>query len=161
MAIVGTTTNYTGRTKDINILLGANASIPDRQPVTVAFGRVSSFCAGIQKLMQRYLVAFCTIIGSQPNYPTFGTDFMSKLESGGRYSQTDIYHMFNFANSDVTSDFMEYQRTATVTLPDDEQLMKAELLDFSAIGDVLQMRIQLTSKQGDSVTFVVPIPISR
>jgi len=66
MPISSTTTNYSGRKKDIHIFQGVDPSkVSDINP---SFGKISNYCAGVQKLVQRYAICLLTELGSQENY---------------------------------------------------------------------------------------------
>lgn len=157
MPISGTSINYTGRTRDVCVLRGFDTT-GRRTVSTLTFGSPSSFCAGIQKLVQRYMVTFLTSAGSQSDYPTFGTDFLSSL-TGGTFnpSTLDATHIFNFANAAVTDLFRNYQAN-NPNDPLDEQLDSAVLTRVAAYGDSVAFDVQLTSRAGVTVTFLIPLP---
>jgi len=158
MAISSITTDYSTRTKDILIFLGANPAKSDKQPVTAAFGNISAYCAGVQKLIQRYFISFFTTIGSQENFTDFGSNFLQRIISSRRnITKTEILHIFNFANAKVLGDFRTYQSN-NPNLPLDEQIGRAELTDAIANGDTLSLTIKIITLAGDTITFVLPLP---
>ncbi|MEG7795894.1 hypothetical protein, partial [Listeria monocytogenes] len=71
MAIKSITTNYTGRKIDLHIMQGVKA--PGSSDISLGFGKISNYCSGVQKLIQRYTIMLLTEIGSQENFPTFGS----------------------------------------------------------------------------------------
>ena len=158
MPITGTSTDYTGRKKDISILQGVNPA----QLTTVApsFGKISQYCAGIQKLIQRYAICLLTEIGSQANNPTFGTNLISTLlSSSSKINQADVYHIFNFANANVIQSFRDYQRK-NAGLPTDEQIDTTKLIGISVKADTISLNIQVFPITGTPVVFLIPLPSS-
>lgn len=161
MPIRNITTDYTGRAKDINISPTIDPTKTSVQKVTPGFGNVSSYCAGVQKLLQRFMIALTTVRGSQPAYPTFGTDLLKTIAVSSLTTVADLKHAFNFASAKVVSEFREYQ-AATPGLPDDEQLDTALLLDISVTANYeVTYRVALYTKAGETYDFLLPIPISK
>lgn len=159
MPIGSTTTNSSGRTRDIHIMQGVkpNGTI---NPTTLKFGQVSNFCAGIQKLVQRYMIAFLTTLGSQVDYPNFGTAFMSStLASNVNPSRLDTQHIFNFSNASVLNTFRAYQ-SLNPDLPADEQIDTAILSNLTVSASQISLQITITSLAGNVVTFIIPLPES-
>lgn len=160
MAITGFTTDFTGRTLDINVLKVSTYTDGQLQPTTVAFGNPSQYITGIGKLVQKYAILFLTKVGSQVNYPTFGTEFLATLSAGNAgISRLDVLHLFNFANLDVLGILKPYQ-SANPTMPTDEQLQSAIMSSFSYNSGILNITISITSVAGTNVVFVLPIPLN-
>lgn len=161
MPIRNITTDYSGRSKDINIFPSVSPSKAGAQKVTPSFGKVSSYCAGVQKLIQRYAIALLTVKGSQAAYPNFGTGLVKQLNMSRLTNQPDLVHAFNFANAAVIGQFRAYQETTT-GLPADEQLDTAVLLSVTATANLeVSYRVALYTKAGSTLDFLLPIPISK
>ncbi len=161
MPIRNITTDYSGRAKDINISPTIDPSKTTVQKVTPGFGAVSSYCAGVQKLIQRFMIALVTVRGSQPAYPAFGTDLLKRISVSSLTTVADLKHAFNFASAKVVSDFRAYQ-AETPGLPDDEQLDTALLLDVTVSANYeVSYRVALYTKAGSTYDFLLPIPISK
>lgn len=159
MPISSTTTDYSLRTRDISILQAPDPNKVGTQKVSAAFGKVSSFTAGIQKLVQRYTIMLMTIKGSQTNFPDFGTTFLSELMHRSNNMDTlALHHLFNFANLDVISQMKSYQSTLPTTAPLDEQIDTAQLVNVAANGDTVDFQILIKSRAGDTVQYVLPLP---
>jgi hypothetical protein len=159
MAISGTTTDYTGRTVDILIMGGVNPLSPEIQQDSLTFGSPSQYVTGIQKLIQRYAINMMTILGSQTNYPSFGTNFVQGLLSVAGLTTNAATHLFNFGNMKIISEFRLYQ-AANPSMPLDEQLDTATLLSFNSTGDTINIQIAITSLAGENVVFVLPLPLT-
>ncbi len=156
MAIQGLSTNYSGRKVDLHIFQGVSA--PNPSNITPSFGKISNFCSGIQKLVQRYAINLLTEIGSQPDFLTFGTDLIPTLSSKSlRYNKADLYNIFNLASVKVLREFLAYQSTTTV--PDDEALNNAVLNDIVSSPGGISIRVTIVSLAQDQVQFLLPLPI--
>jgi hypothetical protein len=160
MPISGITTDYSGRKKDISIAFRIDPSNINRQIVDLRFGKVSSFVAGIQKLIQRYMITFLTILGTQPNYPQYGTDILKILQQGNTISKNDLVHLFNFANLKVMTLFKAYQ-SSNPSEPSDEQISTAVLQDIQTGADFVYFDVKIFTLAGDEVNFLLPIPDQR
>lgn len=158
MPIAKVTTDYTGRTKDISILQYPDATIVDAQQVSPAFGKISRYCTGAQKLIQRYAIILLTNIGSQPAFPDFGTDLISTLQSGISSVDTILAtQIFNIANYSAVMTLQIYQTTKD-DIPDDERISSATLTNISLLGGSAAFEITITTEAGSDIDFVVPLP---
>ena len=160
MAITSFNTNYSGRTRDINILKVKSYTNNQTQTATIGFGNPSQYISGVEKLVQRYAILFLTNLGSQINYPTFGTNFLTALqENPSNISSLQAQHLFNYSNNVVISIFTTYQAN-NPGLPLDEQFSSAQLVGFASNGTTVNMSIAITSLSGSNVEFILPLPIS-
>lgn len=157
MAITNTTTNYVGRLRDVNIAYKIDPTVFVPQPVDLRFGEVSTYVAGIQKLVNRYIIALFTNLGSQPNFPDFGAEFMSKLYGHNMVNVSEARHIFNFASWKVVNDFQAYQKQ-NPGLPLDEQINTAVLQSIDTTEDGVSFRVKILSLAGENVEFLVPLP---
>jgi hypothetical protein len=157
MAIQSLSTDYSGRTVDINIMQGVNA--PNKSAITLSFGSISNYCTGIQKLIQRYTIALLTSLGSQISFPSFGTSLINTLTSTSNvYNRADLYPVFNTANAQVVESFKAYDRT--ITPKPDEQLAGATLTDIQSTPDGgVSIAVKLYTYATDPITFIIPLPI--
>lgn len=158
MGISKITTDYTGRKKDISILQYPDASKQDAQDVSPKFGHVSRFCAGPQKLIQRYTIILLTNLKSQENYPNFGTNFLYTLKAG--ISPKDkllARQIFQLASYAAVGTLKNYQ--SKVNVPPDESIKSAILTGISLYGSYVSFDVKITTDAGDSVDFLVPLPV--
>ncbi len=156
MAISGLSTDYSGRKVDLHIMQGVKA--PNATAINLGFGKISNYCSGVQKLIQRYMIMLLTEIGSQEEYPTFGSNFITRLTStSNNYNRTDLQHIFAFANNKVSTEIIAYQ--VANTLPLDEQLNVARLINIETTptGGVA-LKIQIETATNGAVQFIVPLP---
>lgn len=156
MPISGTSTDYSTRTRDLHIFQGVN---PNKLAnISPSIGRISNYCSGVQKLIQRYAICLLTEITSQTSYPNFGTALIPTLmRSSSRISKADVFPIFGTANSKVIDIFKAYQQT-TPGLPKDEQLATAQLINLSVSGGNVSLSIQIYPVATEPVVFLLPIP---
>lgn len=156
MPISSTTTNYTQRKKDLHVFQNVN---PRGTAVTkLEFGKISNFCAGVQKLVQRYAIALLTNQGSQESTESFGTNLLSKLYSRNLHlNKADVFPLFNQASNKVHKEFRRYQ-SDNPGMPEDEQLRSAKLLGVTITNDGVGLDILITPVSNTPVQFVIPLP---
>lgn len=156
MAISSTTTVFNDRKKDIHIFQGVNA--PNTTVITPSFGNISNYCAGIQKLVQRYAITLLTELGSQPDFSTFGSSLITRLNNTAvTLGAADVMGLFNLANAKVIRSFRAYQ-SANPNTYQDEELNTSYLVGVSRVNDKVSLRIKIVSMAGDIVQFVLPLP---
>lgn len=146
MAVIGTSTDYSGRTRDLNISQGIHPTVAGSQPVTYTFGKNSSYLAGVQKLVQRYLILL------------FNTGLADQLRASKNSNTQDAVHIFNFLNWEVIQKLRDFQNK-NPGLPEDEQLAGSELQNLTVVSDTISIKVQLTTKAGEDVVYLLPIPL--
>jgi len=153
MSIANTTTDYTGRTIDINIAGSKDGR--SLSPMTMSFGNTSSYMTGVQKLVQRYTISLLTKLGSQTDTPGFGTNFITSLQ--GNLTASDIEHILVFANAKVISEFRKYQES-TDGLPLDEQINTVTIDSLTYELGVLNLKLSISTLAGNTIDYILPIP---
>jgi hypothetical protein len=158
MPILKETSDYTGRKKDISILQYPNTEVIDGVEVLPRFGKPSRFCAGVQKLIQRYMILMLTNINSQDYYPDFATDFLWPLQAGiGPTDNIAARQIFTLADYAAVNIIKNYQ-IDNPDLPLDEQLDFTTLRNISLYGSFVSFDVKLTTLAGEAVDFLVPLP---
>jgi hypothetical protein len=158
MPIAGTTTDYTGRKKDISIFQSPDATIVGAQDVMAFFGKQAKFCSGVQKLLQKYAILLLSDYGSQPNYPTFGTEFMSTIKAGiSPVDKLAAIQIFSLASYDAVLALKNYQTTHP-EIPLDERIVRAELRNTTLYSSYVAFEVVIYTEAGEAVNFVVPLP---
>jgi hypothetical protein len=157
MGVASIITDYTGRLKDISILQYPDASKMDAQTVLPQFGRMPRFCAGVQKLVQRYTIMMLTNLESQTKYPDFGTQFLFTLQGGTDPTDSILAsQIFAEANYITVKSLLFYQ--AQKDTPADERIASAILSNISLYGGYVSFDVTLTTEAGDVLDFIVPLP---
>ena len=158
MAISSITSNYIGRKKDISIFQYPDATIIGEQTVAPKFGNISRYCTGVQKLLQNYTVMLLTNIGSQSNYPDFGTNLMAQLTAGiSPVDKLAATQLFEIASYETVTKLKSYQHYRT-DIPDDEMIVSATLTNIALQGGLAAFEVAITTEAGNAVEFVVPLP---
>lgn len=157
MPITSTTTDYTDRLIDVHIFQGVDPHT--RTTINPSFGKVSNYCTGIQKLIQRYAISLFNELGSQPTFPEFGTTFVRDISyvNSNLVSYHSLVNAFNISNLKVIKEFREYQRNNEQ--PEDEQLSTASLEAVDVQGGYVHLAIRVIPVSGNNTQFVLPIPI--
>lgn len=158
MPVANIISDYVGRKRDISIMQYPDASIPDTQTVDIEFGKNPRFCAGIQKLVQKYTIVLLTNIGSQQYYPEFGANFLHKLKAGiSPVDSIAMSQMFSLANYQTVVLLRAYQ-IGKPTIPKDERIDNASLKKLVLYGGYAAFDIKILSEAGDTLDFLVPLP---
>lgn len=158
MAVSSVTTNYSTRKRDISILQYPVATLPDAQTVTPKFGKNARFCAGVQKLVQRYAIILLTNLNSQEKYPDFGTDFLYSVQSGINPTDTGAAsQLFSLASYSAVK-LIKSDQISRRNVPLDEQLNSATLTNISMLGDNVVFDVSIQTMAGTDVQFVIPLP---
>jgi hypothetical protein len=158
MAVASVSSNYVGRKKDISILQYPNALLVGTQTVLPGFGKNTRFCAGAQKLVQRYAITLLTNISSQEKYPDFGTNLLYTLKAGiSPMDQLKASQIFELASYEVVTVMKIYQ-TNHPEMPLDERLARATLTSLTLIGGLAAFEVTLITEAGDSLEFIIPLP---
>lgn len=156
MALGALTFNYTDRKLDLHIMQGVNP--PNATLITPSFGSISNYCAGTQKLIQRYTIMLLTELGSQENYPDFGSNLLTTLSSTSSvFNKSDLFGIFALANNKVCNELADYQ--SVNVLPLDEQINVAELEDIINVGNgEVSLKVRIVPRSTQPVEFLVPLP---
>lgn len=99
-----------------------------------------------------------TELGSQEQFPTFGSNLITKLTStSNNYNRSDLYALFALANLKVCNDIFDYQ--INNPLPEDEQLSNATLEEIISTTDGgVAMRVKIVTRVVGAVDFLIPLP---
>jgi hypothetical protein len=128
------------------------------QTVLPAFGKTGSFCTGVQKLLQRYAVILLTNVGSQPNFKTFGTEFLYTLNAGiSPVDKLAARIVFMLANHTAVLALRAYQINHP-EIPADERIITAKLDDITLYAGFAGFDVSVATEAGDIIDFVVPLP---
>jgi len=158
MAISGVSSDYTGRLKDISILQSPDATLVGPQDISITFGKTAKFCAGVQKLIQKYTIILLSNIGSQPNYADFGTSFMATIKAGiSPVDKLAATQIFAAASYKAVTTLKNYQ-IKNPQLPLDECIARAELYRISLYNSFVAFDVKIYTDAGDVIKFLVPLP---
>lgn len=117
-------------------------------------GDPGQVCTGVQKLVQRFVIALFTIRGSVRANPEFGTDFLSRVTGGFVHNGTQL--MAEFAAAEVELAPL-LARESRATDPADEVYRKATAISADVSRGHLRLRVQLETASETSVQFILPV----
>ena len=147
------TTDYTGRTVDLLIFDGVKAT--GMQRVNLEIGDTPKVCTGIQKVAQLFTIQLLTEKNSDL-VGLGGTSFLTAVRRGNIKNDGDIEFYFNLAVSEI----MEYlNKNEGADVPDDENLVVAELLSFTIIPGYLTLSVRLETLAGDTRDVILPVSV--
>ena len=162
---IPTTTDYTNRQVDIELLQSIAKPVDLEQVSISSVTQAPKAVTGIQKLVQRYTSALLNYLDSVHFDPTYGTQLLATILSGGVQNIGQLQGVFASANSLAIGALQNDDRQTEVfgAIPDDESIATAQLLDQSIdyTTATVYLRVLLTTLAGDSITFVVPATSSR
>jgi hypothetical protein len=153
-------TDYTGRTVDLEVF--QTEAVPSqllKLSLTATDGNAHRRVTGMQKLVQRYLLALLTPKGSVKYYPDRGTDLMLAAAAGLFQGRSDIVQYFGLANSDAAAQLKAADASVEgASAPDDEKYAKSWLMDYliDQTGTRLYLKVRLLSQAGEDFTFIIP-----
>jgi hypothetical protein len=117
-------------------------------------GNDGMIIAGIDKLVQRFLLELLTESGSILFAPTRGCQFMAYLRMGHIRTSFDAHQLFNSALVDITRNLLSDQLLSD---PTDEQFAGATLTSISLSADILTFGVSVLSQAGTGRTVVLPL----
>ena len=150
MAITGTSKNYTGRKVDLSLY-------PE---LTVNGNKVSAGApysraiAGPSKVAQNFARILFTPLGKYRGNPDLGSNFMQRIQNGAVKYDIDLLHLFAGESLGVM-DFMSSNEPESS--PDDERILSVEMTKYSAMRGAFSMTVELKTRGGDSVSFLLPV----
>lgn len=154
-------TDYTGRTVDLLIFQGVQAS--GKQPIDLAFDLDGggSICTGVQKVAQTWLTLFMTERGTVLNKSTRGSSFFTALRRGRIRTEDDVVAEFSIA-ADQVRQTMDLDAAEAGNLPDDERLDEAILLDYTINRELgsLYLKVRIRTIAGDDRDIILPVPVT-
>lgn len=146
MAISTTSIDYTGRTLDMYICTSPNLITSVSPKVFYSFGQPTRYIAGVQKLIQRYVVGL------------MNSGFPEEIIASSSDNIQKASHVFNLYSWDVINEFRVYQSTQTGQ-PTDEQLQTVQLDSVTVVGQTVNFSATLRTVAGDVVQFILPLSI--
>lgn len=147
------TTNLAGRKVDIGIFQGVPTTGNVDQKLSMGFGEIGTLVAGVQTVVQSWVLLIMTEKGSVISDADFGTAFMSALRTNQINDDITLQSYF----TDAAHEAMAYM-TANLEgdeLPD-EVLTRVELKSYTMFRDKIVLNVALTTAAG--ITRIVILP---
>jgi hypothetical protein len=152
------TGDYFGRVSD---LLAYDNAQPDAEslllPALVVPGQSGALIAGVEKLVQRFILELLTELGSLVYLPERGCVFLLEARSGQWRTPADVEGSFNRSKLTIRRNLLGDELE---TDPDDERFADAELTSVALTGDKATLHISISSLAGSDRTFLLPLRVS-
>lgn len=154
--------DYAGRTVDL-LLLKTILDIPvSMKRVNIDVSNVAGepmIVAGVEKMVQRFALAFINAAGSTMFRENHGTNLIPTIAKGKVYNLSTLTAAASEANM-LARLQLKYGDDGKDT-PDDERLVDSEVVDleFSREKAKVMISIKLTTAAGSSYTYIIPVAI--
>lgn len=154
--------DYAGRTVDL-LLLKTVLDVPVmNKRVGIDVSNVSGepmIVTGVEKLVQRFAVAFINAMGSTKFRPNHGTNIVPQVSKGLVYDMSSLE--VEAAEANLLAKTQTIEGDADEDTPDDEKLVDSEVtdLEFSRAEASIKISVRITTASGDSYTYIIPVPI--
>lgn len=165
MSFRAATIDYAGRTVDLELLQSVSVPSAGQQVYIGNVGSVPKIVTGIQKAIQRYVVALLAVQDDVHFAPGHGSTLLPDIAAGAISNAGYLSHLFGIANA-AAMRLLARDNTDTDTfgpLPEDEEITEVVLdstdVDYST-GTIL-IEATITTAAGESAPFVVPISTAR
>lgn len=149
--ITGTSTDYTGRKVDLALFPEiATPGIPADARLT----NQPKAVAGLSAVVQNYGRILLTRLGTFRADPFMGSLFVDKITTRLVRFPSDIQQTF-MIESDKVLEYMDEKVTDETPL--DEQIKRASLVDQELSVTSVDLTIEIESRSGDKVSFLLPV----
>ena len=154
--------DYSGRTVDLLLLKTVLAVPAVNKRVDMDVSNVVDepmIVSGVEKMVQRYAIAFINAMGSTKFRLYHGTEIVPMVAAGRVYSMATLESAAAEANLLAGRQIMladEGEET-----PDDERLVSSDVVDleFSRERSMVRISVKLTTAAGDSYVYIIPVGI--
>lgn len=154
--------DYSGRTVDL-LLLKTVLDVPvvnKRVAIDVSDkDGVPMIVSGVEKMVQRFSLAFINAMGSAKFRPEYGTNLVPMVSKGMIYNMPTL--RVQAAEANLLAKVYVVKGDEQEDTPDDERLVESEVVDLSFSREDAKVRIsiKLTTAAGDSYTYVIPVAV--
>lgn len=154
--------DYAGRTVDL-LLLKTILDVPvSMKRVDVDVSNVSGvpmIVSGVEKMVQRFALAFINAAGSTMFRPGHGTNIVPSVAKGMVYNMSTLEAAAAEAN--MLARIQIKAADEDEDTPDDERLVSSDVIDlrFSREKSEVMISIKLTTAAGNSYTYIIPVAI--
>lgn len=151
--------DYSGRTVDL-LFLKTVPSVPVAgKRVDLDVENDPMIVSGIEKMVQRYAIAFINAMGSTKFASGHGTNLVPDVAAGRVYDMSTLEA--EAAESNLLAFSQLTKADAEEETPEDERLVASEVIDleFSREDATIRISVRLTSAAGVSYVYIVPVGI--
>jgi hypothetical protein len=150
--MAGLIEQYAGRSVDL-LVFQPQADVPER--LMSIFDATGGYaCAGIEKLVQRFLLHLLTAEGSSKYFPSKGCKLMTTARRGSLRTVSDVSGAFLLSMSTIKANMRSEESS---TDPADERLSECLLRDVELENRVAKLTLEIVSVAGTSRTVIAPV----
>jgi hypothetical protein len=154
--------DYSGRTVDLLLLKTVLAVPVVNKRVGLDVSNVVDepmIVSGVEKMVQRYAIAFINAIGSTKFRQDHGTEIVPMVSAGMVYSMATLESVAAEANLLAGQQIMMADEGEET--PDDEKLVSSDIVDleFSRERSMVRISVRLTTAAGDSYVYIIPVGV--
>lgn len=153
--ITGTSTNYSGRRVDISLF---PTILQPLVPVDMEISSSPRSIAGPSKAAQGFLRCLLVAEGEIAGDKNAGTNFFTRMTNSSIRYPSDIEHAFLIESSKAVD---YWNQNSAGLRPLDEQIHKVSLVDLEIGFQGVSISIELVTRGGDKVTFLLPVNWSK
>lgn len=143
-------TDYTGRSVDLCLF---PSLMSFATPADMELSSFPKVIAGPSKAAQGFIILLFTRLGELPERPDVGTNFFSRMTLGSVRYPSDVHQAFLIEGSKA----MDAWNDLSASRPLDEQIKSVDLADLSFNQTGISLTVELTTKGGDSIVFLLPV----
>lgn len=151
--------DYSGRTVDL-LLLKTVLSVPVvNKRVGLDVSDNPMIVAGVEKMVQRYAIAFMNALGSTKFMPDHGTNIIPHVVSGRVYDMATLE--MEAAEANLLAMGQVTAADDGEDTPDDERLVSSEVVDleYSRGESRVKISVKLTTAAGSSYVYIIPVGV--
>lgn len=152
--------DYSGRTVDLLLLKTVMAIPAVNRRVDLDVAGDPMIVAGVEKMVQRYVVLFVNALGSTKFRDGHGTDIVPDVSSGKVYDMATLETSAAEANM-AALEQMTAADDGEEDTPDDERIVDSEVVDleFSREKAKIKISVRLTTAAGNSYVYIIPVGV--
>jgi hypothetical protein len=152
MPLTSASTLYQGRIVDLSLF---PTMISSNSPARLELGGYPKSISGPGKAAQNFIKILLTTKGSNKAHKGLGSNLLKTVQTGmNSAASSTISGLFNSSALEVVN-FI--RTTWTDSTPVDEKILSVNLIDFSVSPGVVLFKAQLTSGDGSSFPFLIPV----
>ena len=159
------TIDYSGRQVDVELLQSIARPVVLESVTVSSVTQPAKIVTGIQKLVQRYTSLLLAITGTTHFDSGNGSVLLDRVMRGAITTKGRLINAFAIANGQAIKQLKRDDKQTDIfgSMPDDEQIQTATLLnaDIDHETATAYLQVQITSRAGDNITFIVPTTAPR
>lgn len=151
--------DYSGRTVDLLLLKTVMAVPVVNKRVGIDVSDDPMIVTGVEKMVQRFAIAFINAIGSTKFMPDHGTNLVPRVAAGMVYDMATLEMEAASANMLAIGQIISADEDEET--PDDERLVSSEItgLEYLRGEERVKISVRLTTAAGKSYVYIIPVGV--